>query len=143
MMPYASDRQRRYFNANREELESKGVDVDEWNDSTRGKKLPEKVKDGQKVQGAKRPASKAASFLAHSRSLMDGTISLSVNGPSCDLLHEVGTIGRASAPQLHVKRAANMLPQQQITAQTTANTSPATPGAVNSATGAATAGFRR
>lgn len=42
-MPYKSDTQRRYFNANRKELESQGVDVDEWNDSSRGKKLPEKV----------------------------------------------------------------------------------------------------
>lgn len=44
-MPYKSDAQRRYFNANRKELESQGVDVDEWNDSSRGKKLPEKVKE--------------------------------------------------------------------------------------------------
>jgi len=44
-MPYKSDAQRKYFNANRKELESQGVDVDEWNDSSRGKKLPEKVKE--------------------------------------------------------------------------------------------------
>lgn len=44
-MPYKSDAQRRYFNANRKELESQGVDVDEWNESSRGKKLPEKVKE--------------------------------------------------------------------------------------------------
>jgi len=43
-MPYKSDAQRRYFNANRAELESQGVDVDEWNESSKGKKLPEKVK---------------------------------------------------------------------------------------------------
>lgn len=44
-MPYKSDAQRRYFNANREELEAQGVDVDEWNESSKGKKLPEKVKE--------------------------------------------------------------------------------------------------
>jgi hypothetical protein len=40
-MPYASDKQRRYFNANRAKLEAQGVDVNEWNQSSKGKKLPE------------------------------------------------------------------------------------------------------
>ncbi len=44
-MPYASDAQRRYFNANRDELEAEGVDVGEWNASSKGKDLPEKVKE--------------------------------------------------------------------------------------------------
>lgn len=48
-MPYKSDAQRRYFNANREELEEQGVDVDEWNESSKGKKLPEKVKEEKKA----------------------------------------------------------------------------------------------
>jgi hypothetical protein len=43
IMPYKSDAQRRYFNANRAQLERNGVNVDEWNDSSRGKKLPKKV----------------------------------------------------------------------------------------------------
>lgn len=43
-MPYKSDAQRKYFNANRAELEAQGVDVDEWNESSRGKKLPPKAK---------------------------------------------------------------------------------------------------
>ena len=42
-MPYKSEAQRRYFNANREKLEAEGVDVDEWNESSKGKKLPEKA----------------------------------------------------------------------------------------------------
>ena len=42
-MPYKSEAQRKYFNANREKLEAEGVDVDEWNDSSKGKKLPEKA----------------------------------------------------------------------------------------------------
>ena len=41
-MPYVSHQQRKYFNANRKELESQGVDVDHWNDESRGKKLPKK-----------------------------------------------------------------------------------------------------
>ena len=44
-MPYRSERQRRFFNANRAELESQGVDVDEWNQSSKGKKLPEHKDD--------------------------------------------------------------------------------------------------
>jgi hypothetical protein len=43
-MPYASEAQRRYFNANRAELEAQGVDVDEWNASTKGKRLPKRIK---------------------------------------------------------------------------------------------------
>ena len=50
-MPYKSDAQRKFFNANRAKLEKQGVDVGEWNESTRasGKKLPKKVsKRGKK-----------------------------------------------------------------------------------------------
>lgn len=43
-MPYKSKAQREYFNANRKKLEKKGVDVDEWDDASKGKKLPEKAK---------------------------------------------------------------------------------------------------
>ena len=43
-MPYVSKAQERYFNANRKKLESKGVNVDEWNKTTKGKKIPNKKK---------------------------------------------------------------------------------------------------
>lgn len=42
-MPYSSDKQRKYFNANRDKLEKQGVDVDEWNRSSKGKKLPDHI----------------------------------------------------------------------------------------------------
>jgi hypothetical protein len=42
-MPYVSDAQRKYFNANRGKLEKQGVDVDEWNASTKGRDLPAHV----------------------------------------------------------------------------------------------------
>lgn len=42
-MPYVSDAQRRYFNANRGKLEKQGVDVDEWNQASKGKDLPERT----------------------------------------------------------------------------------------------------
>ncbi len=45
-MPYKSKAQERYFNAKKDSLEKQGVDVDEWNKSTKGKKLPEKKKPG-------------------------------------------------------------------------------------------------
>lgn len=43
-MPYVSDAQRKYFNANKAELEKKGVDVNEWNHASKGRKLPEHKK---------------------------------------------------------------------------------------------------
>jgi hypothetical protein len=46
-MPYQSEAQRRYFNANKKKLESSGVDVDEWNKSSKGKKLPEYASEKQ------------------------------------------------------------------------------------------------
>ena len=42
-MPFASDSQRKFFNANRGKLEKQGVDVDEWNHASKGMKLPEHV----------------------------------------------------------------------------------------------------
>lgn len=42
-MPYVSEKQRRYFNANRSKLEAQGVNVDEWNQASKGKKLPESL----------------------------------------------------------------------------------------------------
>lgn len=49
-MPYKSIAQERFFNANRSELEAKGVDVGEWNSASKGKKLPKKLgaKSGKK-----------------------------------------------------------------------------------------------
>jgi len=41
-MPYKSEAQRKYFNANRDKLEAEGVDVDEWNEASKGKDMPEK-----------------------------------------------------------------------------------------------------
>lgn len=43
-MPYKSKAQERYFNVNRKKLERQGVNVDEWNSSSKGKKLPKRAK---------------------------------------------------------------------------------------------------
>lgn len=56
-MPYKSEAQRKYFNENREELEKQGVDVDEWNKASKGKKLPER----------KRKHEYAGDYLKHKR----------------------------------------------------------------------------
>ena len=40
-MPYKSEAQEEFFNANRKKLEAQGVDVDEWNKASEGLKLPE------------------------------------------------------------------------------------------------------
>ena len=36
-MPYKSIAQMRFFNANKAKMEKKGVDVDEWNKSSKGR----------------------------------------------------------------------------------------------------------
>jgi len=47
-MPYRSNAQRRYFHANRAELERQGVNVDEWDRSSEGMGLPERAKKKKK-----------------------------------------------------------------------------------------------
>jgi hypothetical protein len=42
-MPYRSLAQERYFNANRGKMERQGVDVDEWNQASKGADLPRRV----------------------------------------------------------------------------------------------------
>lgn len=43
-MPYVSEAQRGFFNANKKALEAKGVNVDEWNEASKGQTdLPEHV----------------------------------------------------------------------------------------------------
>lgn len=49
-MPYRSDAQRKFFNVNRARLEAEGVDVDEWNQSSKGKKLPKKVEHKKRAE---------------------------------------------------------------------------------------------
>lgn len=43
-MPYKSQAQAAYFNANKSKLEKQGVDVNEWNAASKSKSLPEKKK---------------------------------------------------------------------------------------------------
>lgn len=47
-MPYKSRKQEIYFNIHKKQLEAKGVNVDEWNASSKGRKLPLKVKKKKK-----------------------------------------------------------------------------------------------
>lgn len=42
-MPYTSNKQRKFFNANRGQMEAQGVDVDEYNQASKGMKLPERA----------------------------------------------------------------------------------------------------
>jgi hypothetical protein len=59
-MPYVSARQRRYFNAQRGKAISEST-VDEWNEATRGKKLPESAPKRRGGKAAKWAARRAAS----------------------------------------------------------------------------------
>ncbi len=52
-MPFKSDAQRKFFNANRKKLEAQGVNVDEYNKASEGMKLPARVKK-KKVKGKKK-----------------------------------------------------------------------------------------
>lgn len=47
-MPYKSQAQAAYFNIHRAELERQGVDVDEWNQASKGMKLPEHTENRRK-----------------------------------------------------------------------------------------------
>jgi hypothetical protein len=42
-VPFKSEAQRRYFEANKSKLRKQGVDVKEWEESSRGLKLPERA----------------------------------------------------------------------------------------------------
>ena len=46
-MPFKSEAQRRYFEANKAKLEKQGVEVKEWEESSRGLKLPERIRRGK------------------------------------------------------------------------------------------------
>ena len=52
-MPYKSRAQAAYFNIHRKRLEAQGVNVDEWNRASKGKRLPKKVKK-RKKRGARK-----------------------------------------------------------------------------------------
>jgi hypothetical protein len=52
-MPFVSQAQRGYFNANRGKLEAQGVDVGEWNSASKGMSLPKRAPGG-KAKGAKK-----------------------------------------------------------------------------------------
>ena len=66
-MPYKSDAQRRYFNANRSKLEGQGVDVDEWNESSKGKKLPEKAKEKEASDALRTLCQRAVQLLGQTK----------------------------------------------------------------------------
>ncbi len=57
-MPYKSLAQERYFNANRGKLQAQGVDVNEWNQASKGLKLPARKKAKSGILGKiKKPKS--------------------------------------------------------------------------------------
>jgi hypothetical protein len=49
-MPYRSLAQERYFHANKSQLEKQGVNVSEWDKSSKGMKLPKRVKKHKKLK---------------------------------------------------------------------------------------------
>ena len=58
-MPYVSNAQRKYFHTNKAKLEAQGVNVGEWDKATKGRKLPNKIKNNKmKNVSTKKPADK-------------------------------------------------------------------------------------
>ena len=53
-MPYVSQAQRGFFNANRDKLEAQGVNVDEWNSASKGKTLPKRAPGRGGPKGSKK-----------------------------------------------------------------------------------------
>ena len=47
-MPYKSKAQAAYFNIHKKQLAKQGVNVNEWNAASKGKKLPKKVKKAKR-----------------------------------------------------------------------------------------------
>lgn len=47
-MPYKSEAQRKFFHANKKKLEKQGVDVNEWDQASKGLNLPKKSKKKKK-----------------------------------------------------------------------------------------------
>jgi hypothetical protein len=43
-VPFKSKAQAAYFNIHKKELQKQGVDVNEWNSASKGKKLPARIK---------------------------------------------------------------------------------------------------
>lgn len=52
-MPYKSQAQAAFFNIHKKELEKQGVNVNEWNEASKGKKLPKKVNKLQSMKKRK------------------------------------------------------------------------------------------
>ena len=53
-MPFKSKKQQGFFNANKKKLEAQGVNVTEWNKSSKGLKLPKRLSILAKKKKAKR-----------------------------------------------------------------------------------------
>ena len=55
-VPYKSQAQRGYFHANKNKLQRQGVNVDEWNQASKGLDLPERAPQQKKKHWADRAA---------------------------------------------------------------------------------------
>lgn len=65
-MPYKSKAQAAYFHIHKKELEKKGVDVDEWDKASKGKKLPKKAKKKYQFAGSTNPCGPGTQWDANS-----------------------------------------------------------------------------
>jgi hypothetical protein len=63
-MPFNSQAQRRYFEANKAKLEKQGVDVDEWEESSKGLKLPERAPKSASKNGRNKATEERSPLLS-------------------------------------------------------------------------------
>ncbi len=57
-MPYASKAQAAYFHIHRAELEKQGVNIEEWDAASKGKKMPEHAKSYHRLMSSAPPKSR-------------------------------------------------------------------------------------
>ena len=81
-MPFKSEAQRRYFEANKSKLEKQGVDVEEWEQASKGMKLPERApKKATKEEGSHRVNASASIWSKYPASSRSMSLNSSVRSP--------------------------------------------------------------
>lgn len=118
-MPYKSEAQRKFFNVNRKKLEAQGVDVDEWNQASKGKKLPEKKANTPGQTGnipvtpptAVRPEAAPSAYIPRparrqtTLADMQGKQAMSTQKVDTPFFYLLGDLAKAAAATTYTKQA--------------------------------------
>lgn len=125
-MPYRSAKQRAFFNIpkNRKKLEAQGVDVDEWNASSKGLKLPEKIKKEADTRDYNKLLDRSAARRGVTRAELDTQIDkliaqmktasvVSTLAPVASLAQELRMAGPESREKPTAERLADIMEARQ------------------------------